>query len=229
MNTITPTSNAGTATIPAAGSAGADASSTTPEQDDFNNFLLLMTAQLRQQDPLQPLESTEFVAQLATFSSVEQQIKTNDKLDRMLEAVSQGQMQDAVAYIGQQVEVADDSVTVDGDGPHRFGYELSEPVDQAVLRVLDAAERVVREIPLETGAGRRHVEWNGRDNDGRTLPNGEYRVQVDTFENGELAATLGVSQNHRVQEARFDDARGLLLTLANDQVVTPSEISAIVS
>ena len=73
---------------------------------DFATFLTLLTTQMRNQDPLKPMDSTEFVAQLASFSAVEQQIRANDRLDGILEVLSGGSPAGLAEWIGRDVRVA---------------------------------------------------------------------------------------------------------------------------
>src|SRR5919106_1747230 len=73
---------------------------------DYDMFLRLMTAQLKNQDPLQPLDGTEFVAQLAQFSGVEQQIKTNERLDALLGALTRSAAEVSLGFLGRTVETA---------------------------------------------------------------------------------------------------------------------------
>ena len=92
----------------AAASAGAAAQSNATKKSDFDTFLALLTAQLKNQDPSDPTDSTALVAQLATFSSVEQQIKTNQKLDTLLSAIAAS---DQTSMLGKWISSPDESVS----------------------------------------------------------------------------------------------------------------------
>ena len=84
-------------------STGADSAASA---GDFHTFLTLLTTQMKNQDPLKPMDSTEFVSQLASFSTVEQQVKTNDRLQGILDAVSGGSPAGLAEWIGRDVRVA---------------------------------------------------------------------------------------------------------------------------
>src|SRR5262245_48791469 len=76
--------------------------------EDFNNFLTLLTTQLKNQDPLSPMDSTEFTQQLVAFTGVEQQINTNTKLDQLIKLDKAGLMTSAASYIGTEIEATSD-------------------------------------------------------------------------------------------------------------------------
>jgi flagellar basal-body rod modification protein FlgD len=120
MTAITPVTNA-SASDPAAATSATAASSIPSTGLDYNDFLKLLTAQLQYQDPTQPVDSTQFVSQLATFSQVEQSMTTNTKLDSLLTSSS---LSIAGAAIGRTVTSADGSVSgvvtsvkITSDGP----------------------------------------------------------------------------------------------------------------
>ena len=118
----------------------ADALVKQKSAEDFDKFLLLMTAQLRQQDPLNPADATEFVAQLATFSSVEQSIKSNEKLDRLIAATTGLSDHSATALIGKTVEAATGKISAGGQ-PVGFAYEPTVDANKVVAQVRDASDR----------------------------------------------------------------------------------------
>src|SRR5580765_5820185 len=102
--TTVPATNSSTTTPPATSSTAASATSTL----DYNSFLQLLIAQLQNQDPLNPTDSTEFVSQLASFSSVEQGVNTNSKLDQLLVDTNLTQ---ASTMVGHSLMSADGSVS----------------------------------------------------------------------------------------------------------------------
>ncbi len=142
-------------------------------------FLELLVAQLAHQDPLNPLEDKEFIAQLAQFSSLEQAMATNDQLTGLQlaqTAMVNAQMSD---LIGREI-TATSEVLVIGDGvPPPLCFRLDAAAAQTTVRVLDSNGRTVRTLTLgERSAGAQSVAWDGRDDSGQALAAGTYRLQV---------------------------------------------------
>src|SRR3954468_20088182 len=107
MSSVVPTNTA--ATTPSSGASTTDAIKKL--SGDFNNFLTLLTTQLKNQDPLSPMDSTQFTQQLVAFTGVEQQINSNNKLDQIIALDKAGQITTASGFIGQQVEATSTQVS----------------------------------------------------------------------------------------------------------------------
>ncbi len=129
---------------------------------DFETFLTLLTTQMRNQDPLNPMDSTAFVAQLAEFSGVEQQVKSNDTLSAILEAVSGGGSGQLAQLVGMQVQ-AETSARYDGE-PLELAFDPDPQATSAQLVVRDADGAIVARLPVDAAA--ETVEWDGRLDDG---------------------------------------------------------------
>lgn len=157
---------------------------------DFDTFLTLLTTQLQNQDPLDPMDNNEMTNQLVSFANVEQQIAQNSNLEQMISLMSGNANATAVAYIGKQVRV-DGDVTQFSGQPITFGYTLPSGVAASSISVLDSDNNVVRTIAGQTTAGRNEVVWDGTDNDGATVPDGTYsfRVAATDADEGALLAT----------------------------------------
>ncbi len=191
---------------------------------DFQSFLTLLTAQLRNQDPLSPLDSTQFVEQLASFSAVEQQIETNSKLDALAERLSVSPIEEASQWIGKDVE------TLSG-AAHFAGEPLSYLIPEGgvgtttEIVVSDLAGNIVYS---ESGDNqRREFAWNGEAGAGGVAPNGDYIVSVNRFDQGELIEVSEPIAFTRVVQARFEENGGVRLVLENGALVEPSAISAL--
>ena len=139
---------------------------------NFETFLQLLTTQLKNQDPLSPLDSNEFTAQLTQMSGVEQQLLTNDLLTSLLAAQQSGGLSGASNYIGKDATAAW-SATALTDGKAQWSYELGTAAGAVKLDVLDGTGRVVW-----TGEGPSRTEgvsdfvWDGKTNAGAQLPDG---------------------------------------------------------
>lgn len=150
-----------------------------PNELNRQDFLNLLIAQMSMQDPLNPADPSEFMAQLAQFSNVEQLIRANDKLDQL--ALSQAAMSGtAVAsLVGRTVTVQGDRVVLPAEGGVELAYHLPAEGREMVLNITDENGKVVRSVPLgELSAGMGRYTWDGRDNSGNRLPAGRYTFSV---------------------------------------------------
>lgn len=138
---------------------------------NFETFLQLLTTQLKNQDPLSPLDSNDFTAQLTQMAGVEQQLLTNDLLQALLNQGAGG-LDGAVSYIGKEVTAAGSATRLQ-DGAANWSYELATNAADARLEVLDSTGAVVwsGEAP-DLDAGVHDFEWDGRNSAGAQLPDG---------------------------------------------------------
>lgn len=144
---------------------------------NFDNFLKLLTTQLSNQDPLSPLDATQFTTQLAQFSDVEQNINTNKKLDSLISLQSAGQFDTGVSFLGKMVESAGDkSALVNGQA--EWGYYLPSDAAATVIEIYNDQGQIVRMLPGETATGAHKLSWDGKDSSGNQLPDGNYQIKV---------------------------------------------------
>lgn len=154
-------------------------------------FLKLLVAQLKNQDPLKPQDNAQFVAELAQFSSLEQTMGINDRLD-MLATQNLGlQNSQVVALVGKEATVRGSLVTSEGRGTAvPVNFSLGGNAEKTVVTIRDQAGRTVRTLDLgERTAGASRITWDGRDDAGNIQPAGTYSVAVQaTSEQGGAVA-----------------------------------------
>ncbi len=195
-----------------------------------DDFLRLLTVQLRFQDPLDPMDNTQFISQMAQFSSLEQLQNVNKNLEgdpadqAQLGAALRSSM--AASLVGRQVEVAARQAVYDGDRDARLSYRLAPGTGEAHLQILDALGRLVRDFELPAHPARGQVEWNGKSQAGARVPPGAYRVALlaadgagRPLEGGEVLESLKVEavryagQEPRLwageREFSLEDLRGI--------------------
>jgi flagellar basal-body rod modification protein FlgD len=163
--------------------------------ETFDTFLTLLTTQLQNQDPLDPMKSEEFTQQLVQFAGVEQSINTNKKLDRLVQLQTSSQLNSAVSFIGKTVEVVSDQLLLKG-GAAKISYGLDRNAAQTIIGIIDQNGRAVRTVQGEIAAGRHEFEWDGRDSNGAQLPDGVYGFSVVATDDDEqtidtMAASFG--------------------------------------
>lgn len=141
-----------------------------------DTFLQLMITQLQNQDPTKPLESGEFVAQLAQFSSVSSLADMSKAVGQLSEAMYANQAVQASSLIGRNVLVEGDSGSLRPGQPFAGGVELPFSTSSAVVRVYNGSGEIVRQLPLgPQAAGLARFTWDGTDASGNAVPPGNYR------------------------------------------------------
>ncbi len=190
---------------------------------DFETFLKLLTTQLKSQDPLQPMESTEFVAQLASFSQVEQQVQTNDKLDTLVEALSASNAGVLAEWLGREVR-APVRVPFDGAPIKAYPPQPETEASAAAMIVRDENGAQVAEIPFTPGDA--SVIWNGERSDGRPAETGLYRFEARYRNATDLAETLDAEVFAPVIEARKGD-EGPVLVFAGGDEIRADDVTAV--
>jgi flagellar basal-body rod modification protein FlgD len=174
-------------------SASTAAQSSATLSQNFDTFLTILTAQIQNQDPLEPLDSAQFTEQLVQFSGVEQQIRSNEQLET-LNASSRTSIGASLAgYLGRDAEIAGGNAGWIGE-PVTWRYALPADAASVQLSIVDSEGTVVRSFTGETGAGAHDLAWDGHLATGGQAPHGAYRLQVTASDaNGEtLAADLSV-------------------------------------
>jgi flagellar basal-body rod modification protein FlgD len=145
---------------------------------NFDTFLQLLTTQLQNQDPLGPMDSTQFTQQLVAFSSVEQQINTNNNLKSLIALSLSQQASSAVNYISHTIVMTSGKGSL-ANGSVDWTYNLSAPSAGTTLTVTNAAGNVVYTTSGSTASGNNDFSWDGKDSNGNQLPDGQYTLAVN--------------------------------------------------
>jgi flagellar basal-body rod modification protein FlgD len=165
----TPTAATSNATAPAV--ATNTALGRTRLAENFDTFLSLLTTQLKNQDPLSPLDSNQFTQQLVAMSGVEQQLLSNDLLTQLVGNSSNG-VATAVSLIGKEVRAVSDTNAISG-GKAEWTYRLDTAAADVKLEILDSTGHLVHaEAATNNSAGEHAISWNGKDMSGNQLANG---------------------------------------------------------
>lgn len=189
---------------------------------DFDTFLKLLTAQMKNQDPLNPIDSADYATQLATFSGVEQQIRTNDLLASLGSQMSVLGMSQLAAWVGQEAR-ADVAVWMDGD-PVTLQIAPAIGADSAVLVVRDSSGRVVSREAAPRNAGQ--YNWLGKDATGGALPRGLYALSLESYSGETLLGETAVESYAQIIEAR-NGPSGATLVLEGGVEVPANKISGL--
>jgi len=221
MTTAVQSSSSAAAAQTAAASNTAAAESNRLISSDFQTFLEMLTAQMNNQDPLNPIDSSDYASQLATFSAVEQQVQTNELLNSLVAQMSQMGISQLAGWVGMEARSA---------APVHFtgsAVTLSPlpalKADEAWLVVRDSdGEEVVRfEIELD-GAD---IAWDGAKSDGTLLPDGVYGVEVENHADGSFLGTTPVEHYATVTEAQAVDGNQIIMLEGGVQVLATDVIA----
>lgn len=186
------------------------------------DFLRLMTEQLKNQDPLKPLEATQFLGQLAQFSTVQGIQGIQGALGAVANVMESDQTLRAAALVGHTALVETDSVQLQA-GTGVNGEVITTSSGPVQVEIVDAAGQVVRRMPLQsTGAGSLAYSWDGKADDGSTSPAGQYSIRAIAG-SGPGAQSLAVRVAAHVDSVSIE-ATGLMLNLAG---IGPQPLSAV--
>lgn len=147
---------------------------------NYEMFLQLLATQLKTQNPLDPMDSTQFTQQLATYASLEQQISTNDKLDSVLTEFDSLSMSNGIGYIGRSIEADSDTLSVGEDGAvdGTWNYSLDKAAAKVTLTVVDEKGNTVWTGAGDATAGDHAFQWDGKNYKGNTVSAADYTLKV---------------------------------------------------
>jgi|AGTN01.2.fsa_nt_gi Flagellar hook capping protein len=205
---------------------------------NFDTFLTMLTTQLKHQDPLSPMDSTQFTNQLVQFAGVEQQINANSNLEKLISATSLNTRSQSVNYIGHVIEADTDMVPLQGakdtesssiqlgSGSATFKYVLDSAASTTQLKIKDADGNVVRTLVGNTSRGSHEITWDGKNSAGETMADGTYTVEpVATTTSG---ATVGVKTYTTARESVAAFSYTLLEDAASCSIVIKDTSGTIV-
>ncbi|MES2549154.1 MAG: flagellar hook capping FlgD N-terminal domain-containing protein [Pseudomonadota bacterium] len=190
---------------------------------DFDTFLRMLTVQMQNQDPLKPIDSADYAVQLATFSGVEQQVRTNQLLAEMQGKFQQLGMSEMASWIGKEARSA---APVRYDGmPVTLSPNPAVGADRTVLVVKDAQGTLVsrEEIPVST----QPYQWLGAGIDGTPLPPGNYSIALESLNGDRVISTTPVEHYARVIEAKGGGTGGTRLVLEGGIEVLAIDVTAL--
>ncbi|MEE4015413.1 flagellar hook capping FlgD N-terminal domain-containing protein [Roseibium sp. FZY0029] len=169
MTTVSPTSAASSQSGSATSQAGLIA--------DYELFLSILTTQIQNQDPLDPLDSAEYTNQLVQYSSVEQAIKQNQNLEEIIASLTSSQSMGYVSYIGNEV-TADASTTTLSGSKASWSYSLEEDAT-GEFEIRNSAGSIVYSGEIELAAGDGTFYWGGQTDSGQQAVDGLYTISFD--------------------------------------------------
>ncbi len=171
---------------------------------NFDNFLTLFITQLKYQDPLEPMDTSQFTNNLAQLSGVEQAVNTNANLENIASLLSGSAMNQSVSYLDKAVEFSSDKIQLTSSRVTGGFYELSEAADSVDIIISDANGVPVRTIPGKASEGKQLAEWDGTDDVGNPMKEGNYQMQV-------LARKKGTSEAKKIPTTVLGIVKGVTM------------------
>lgn len=211
--------SATTQTTPAGGLAGALSGN---QQMGQNDFLKLLVTQLKNQDPLKPMDNTAFVAELAQFSQLDQSTRQVQLLEKSIAQQTDSMQYTLLPMVGRNVQVEGSLIDLK-NGPATLTYALERGASTVRVTILDSQGRAIRTLDLGTqSAGRQEVHWDGRNQGGALMPNGIYRYQVTAKDLSGAEVVAAPSSTLTISGVRMVDGAPHLA--AGDYVIDRNDI-----
>ncbi len=187
------------------------------------DFLKLLVTQLRYQDPLQPEDPKEFVAQLAQFSSLEQQINLNQNFsslsDQMKALKNTLGLSQGVSLLGKTVKGEGNSLTLASGQASEAAYQLSKEAASVTVAIQNGSGQTVRTLNLgRRGAGQHTLAWDGKNDQGAALADGQYYFQVSAKDVQGNSVEVSTTFSGTVQEV-FQDSQGVWVKVDGRQIL----------
>ncbi len=193
--------------------------------DVQDRFMTLLVTQMKNQDPLNPMDNAQVTSQMAQLSTVTGIDKLNDTMAALISSVQVGQSYQATSMIGHNVLVSGNTVSTEGSGGY-FGVELPVGADKLSITIKDSAGNTVRNVELGAQSeGTLPLTWDGKTNDGSVAANGDYKIEVAATIGGQAveAASLGYAKVLSVSNMNG----GIKLNLSNNSSVGTTDVKEI--
>lgn len=163
--------------------------SQTALSNNYELFLRILTTQIKEQDPLDPVDASEYTSQLVQYSSVEQQIKTNDQLGSLLSAIESSASLNFVNYIGTEIVASGNTAQLAGESA---SWSYNAPEDgEALIQIVNSLGSVVYEGKHDLQRGKHEFVWDGKGKNGISNPDGNYGIAIYQLDdNGDPAVQV---------------------------------------
>ncbi len=195
--------------------------------EDYTKFLTLLTAQIQNQDPLSPMDSTQFVSQLAQLSQVEQAVQTNENLEGLSDSIALLTGVTGTDMIGQTVVFGSNLVDYTEEGDGTF-YQLLEDAEEVTAYITDTEGNAVRTITGLSGDSSEEIdlEWDGLDDSGQPVEYGEYGVRIEAENADGESIGAYVYRTAEVEEVLFESGN-IFYSVSGDEILTADAVLAL--
>ena len=193
-----------------------------------NQFLTLLTTQLKNQDPTSPMDTSQFTSQLVSMSALEQQLTTNSNLNKLVTLASNNQTQLGLSYIGLNVSMVGNQFNYDPAKISTVGisYNLASASTKTTINIVDSTGKSVYSTSGSTKAGDGTLKWDGKETDGTTAPAGTYTAIVSASDANDKVVNVTTQVPGQVTGMQTDKDGTVNLVIGNTQVVPLSSITS---
>lgn len=205
----------------------------TSTENNFNKdlgqdeFLEIMMAQLKHQDPMKPMENGEFLGQMAQFSTVSGIEDMQKSLETMTATFNSQQTLQSTQLVGHEVLVESDSMSIEANGSAGGSFELNASSGDVKMNITDASGKVVRQMSLgEFASGRHDFSWDGLSDQGERMPAGNYTVSI-TASDGEEFTSATVLTPRVIDSVEFGSGTETTLNTRQGDVLSMADIRQI--
>jgi flagellar basal-body rod modification protein FlgD len=209
--------------------SAADPASQTATKDktkfgaDYTQFLKLLMTQLKNQDPLSPMDTAAFTTQLVQFSSVEQQIRGNDYLQKLLTLNTMGLTGIGLGYVGLNVYSPGNSFHFNATNTSDISYGMPAGATVGKISILDKDGSVVFTKDADLTPGQHTFAWDGKNAGGNTMPAGDYTVQVGAQDDQKNPLSVTTYTSGLVQGVETGDD-GNVSVIINNKLVPVTDV-----
>jgi len=220
------TAVSGTTSTGSSSSSSSTSSSSTSASSAssvYNTFLLMLTTQLKNQDPLNPTDTTAFTQEMIGLASLEQQVDTNTDLTKVQSSLDTLTSTNGVAYIGKTVVATGDTEQVSSGGTGTWKYDLGTTSKSTTLTITNSSGTTVWSGTGDTASGSHTLSWDGKDSSGSTVSTGDYTLTVNALDSSGNAVTSTTSIVGAV--TGVDSSSGSTVLTVGDVDVALSKVS----
>lgn len=190
---------------------------------NFDTFLKLLTNQLSNQDPLDPVDTAKFTEQLVQFAGVEQNIATNTNLEKLIGLNNASQNTAALGYIGKNVQATTNQIFSNGTSGSTIGYTNTSDFNTVSIDIINANGRIIRTLSAPATKGQQSISWDGKDSLNVQAPAGTYTVKASGYDTAQKATALTTTTTGIV--SAIETSNGTSLTVNGISVPVTSIIA----
>ena len=192
--------------------------------EELNSFLNLLITQLKHQDPLDPMDATEFTSQLVQFAGVEQQIYQNAHLEQLLNLQQTSQVASMVDYLGTTIEATGQQINLE-NGQAEFTYSMGGAANAGTIIIRNEAGLTVYSTDAKAEFGKHNFVWDGKSTGGEPMPDGTYTINVTATDRAGDILDVQQTVFGRVTGAGVEN--GAVTMYMGDVAVTMADVLAV--
>lgn len=191
-----------------------------------DDFLKLLVTQLQYQDPLNPQDSAEFTAQLATFSSLEQLFSINEGMQNLQLLALSNANSLTLSLIGKEIVATGEAISLTDGVASTVSYKLSDDAESVIINIYDSSGDLIRTVDLGSqNDGEQEFNWDGRLDDGTIAADGEYTFEVIATDHDDASIDVNTYIYGIVSGIKFED--GLTYVIVDGRKIPVSEITEV--